>query len=214
MFFSHFNIIVSYVFPENFIKNHQVSQNISNFTSSILTIFVNFLGVFNFIWYKKLMTSVYIRSYNRFFDLELFLIGCLRFVLSYMNIELALLAVLRLRWSHWSTYNKLLSKSQVLEPCSWNNIKKTQSFPEEPTIAHLKLFHNFIIKLWKWRILKFPQRLKEFIASWLYRNLCSLRWLKPTHSIIKSFIPFALCTLNMLFALVLLKRSRCFRNKA
>ena len=131
-----------------------------------------------------------------------------------MNIELALLAVLRLRWSYWSTHNKLLSKSLVLEPRSWNNIKKTQSLPEEPTIAHLQLFHNFIIKLWKWRILKFPQLLKEFIPSWLYRNLCSLRWLKPTRSIIKSFIPFALCTLNMLFALSLLKRSRCFRNKA
>ena len=37
-----FNIIVSYIFPENFIEIHHVSQKMRIFTCSILTIFVNF----------------------------------------------------------------------------------------------------------------------------------------------------------------------------
>ena len=62
---------------------------------------------------------------------------------------------------------------------------------------------------------KFAQRHKWFIASTkLSRNLCFLRWLKPTHNLVKSFIPFALFTLNMLFASGLIKLNSCFLNKA
>ena len=62
---------------------------------------------------------------------------------------------------------------------------------------------------------KFPQLHKGFIASTkLCRNLCSLRWLKPTRNLAKSFIPFVLYTLNMLFASGLIKLNRCFLNKA
>ena len=40
---------------------------------------------------------------------------------------------------------------------------------------------------------KFPQLHKGFIpSSKLCRNLCSLRWLKPTRNLVKSFIPFTL----------------------
>ena len=38
-----FNIIISYIFPDNFTEIHQVPQKIWIFTSSISTIFVNFL---------------------------------------------------------------------------------------------------------------------------------------------------------------------------
>ena len=56
---------------------------------------------------------------------------------------------------------------------------------------------------------------KGFIASSkLCQNLCSLRWLKPTCNVVKSFIPFALCTLNMLFASGLIKLTRFFLIKA
>ena len=57
---------------------------------------------------------------------------------------------------------------------------------------------------------KFPQPHKGFIASTkLFWNLCSLRWLKPTHNLAKIFIPFVLCTLNMLFAPGLIKLKAC-----
>ena len=54
-----FNIIISYIFLENFIEIHFVSQKIWIFTTSILSIFVNF---FNFLPLyllatKQLMTS-------------------------------------------------------------------------------------------------------------------------------------------------------------
>ena len=45
-FFVTFNIIISHIFPKNFIEIHQVCQEIRIFTSSILTIFVNFLNFF------------------------------------------------------------------------------------------------------------------------------------------------------------------------
>ena len=40
-------------FPENVIEIHQVSQRLSIFTYSILTISVNFLDIFTFTCYKK-----------------------------------------------------------------------------------------------------------------------------------------------------------------
>ena len=52
-FLVNFNIILSFIFPENFTKTHQVSQKIWILISSILTIFVNFLDFFTFICYKK-----------------------------------------------------------------------------------------------------------------------------------------------------------------
>ena len=57
LFFSQFIIITSYIFPENFIEIHQVSQKIWNFTS----IFVNFVDFFTFTCYKKLITSASVR---------------------------------------------------------------------------------------------------------------------------------------------------------
>ena len=60
---------------------------------------------------------------------------------------------------------------------------------------------------------KFPHLHKGFIASAkLCRNFCYLRLLKPTRNLVKSFIPFALCTLNMLFASGLMKFNRCFQK--
>ena len=48
-----FNMIINYVFSENFIEIHQVSQKIRIFTSSVLTIFVNFWGYFSLFVTKK-----------------------------------------------------------------------------------------------------------------------------------------------------------------
>ena len=45
LFLVSFNIIISYIFPENFIQIHQVSQKILVFTYSLLTIFVSFWKV-------------------------------------------------------------------------------------------------------------------------------------------------------------------------
>ena len=41
------NIIISYIFPENFIEIHQASQKILILTSLILTVFVNFVLIFS-----------------------------------------------------------------------------------------------------------------------------------------------------------------------
>ena len=60
-FFVTFNIIISYIFPGNFMEIHQVSQEIRIFVSSILTIFVNFLDFFYLYLLKKLMVSASIR---------------------------------------------------------------------------------------------------------------------------------------------------------
>ena len=46
------NIIISYIFPENFIEIYQVSQKIWVFISLILIIFVNILDIFTFTCYK------------------------------------------------------------------------------------------------------------------------------------------------------------------
>ena len=47
MFWVIFNIIISYIFPENFIEMQQVVQNLSKFPSAILAIFAQFFGFFN-----------------------------------------------------------------------------------------------------------------------------------------------------------------------
>ena len=58
---------------------------------------------------------------------------------------------------------------------------------------------------------KFPHLHKGFITSLkLCRKLCSLRCLKTTHNVVKCFIPYALYTLNVLFASDLIKLNRCF----
>ena len=56
-----FNIIVSHIFPINFIKIHQVFQKIWISSSSILTIFMNFLGFLPLRVTEMLMTSESIR---------------------------------------------------------------------------------------------------------------------------------------------------------
>ena len=48
-----FNIIISYIFPENFIEIQQVVQNLSKFSSSILTIFAQFFGFFDIYLLQK-----------------------------------------------------------------------------------------------------------------------------------------------------------------
>ena len=53
-----FNMIINYVFSENFIEIHQVSQKIRIFTSSVLTIFVNFWGYFSLLL-KNTDVSIY-----------------------------------------------------------------------------------------------------------------------------------------------------------
>ena len=59
-------------------------------------------------------------------------------------------------------------------------------------------------------------RLQEhsgLIVSWkLCLNLCSLRWLKPTRSLVSSFIPYMSATLNTLFGIVLVNFSKDFLN--
>ena len=57
-----FSIIISYIFPKNVIEVNQVSQELCTFTSSILTIFVNFGGFFlPLLATKNLMMSASIR---------------------------------------------------------------------------------------------------------------------------------------------------------
>ena len=80
---------------------------------------------------------------------------------------------------------------------------------------------NLWLEKWvQWRkkcavdLSEFPQLHKGFLASSkLCQNLCFLRWLKPTRNLVKSFIPLALCTFNMLFASGVTNLNRCFLNK-
>ena len=66
-------IIISPIFPENFIEIPQVVQKIWRFSPSILTIFTNFLDFLSFT--KKLMSSAYNRWCRNFFSLKLLYIG-------------------------------------------------------------------------------------------------------------------------------------------
>ena len=52
-FFVTFNIIISHIFPENFIKNPHIVQRIWRFFPPILTIFIAFLDSFMFPCYKE-----------------------------------------------------------------------------------------------------------------------------------------------------------------
>ena len=75
------------------------------------------------------------------------------------------------------------------------------------------------MKFWqsrkKWEVDSIS-RLQEhsgLIVSWkLCLNLCSLRWLKPTRSLVSSFIPYMSATLNTLFGIVLINLSKDFLN--
>ena len=51
------NMIINYIFAENFIEIHQVSQKIRIFASSILNFFVKFFDFLPLLAAKKLMTS-------------------------------------------------------------------------------------------------------------------------------------------------------------
>ena len=48
-----FNLIISHIFPENFIKIPQVDETIPKFVWLILTIFINFSDFLAFSWYKE-----------------------------------------------------------------------------------------------------------------------------------------------------------------
>ena len=52
--FFYFNIIISHIFPENVTKIHQVVQRIWRFTPSILTLFIYFLDLLTFPYYKEI----------------------------------------------------------------------------------------------------------------------------------------------------------------
>ena len=67
LFLTTFNII-SYIFPENFIE---IYLKLKIFTSSILTIFVDFLDFLPLIATKNLMTPASIKWHQQFFDLGL-----------------------------------------------------------------------------------------------------------------------------------------------
>ena len=77
-----------------------------------------------------------------------------------------------------------------------------------------------VMKFWQRRTKKWEVdsifRLQEHyrvIVSWkLCLNLCSLRLLKPTRSLVSSFIPYMSTTLNTLFGIVLINLSKDFLN--
>ena len=52
-FFVTFNIIISNIYPENFIEITQVVQNLWRISLSILAIFINFLDFLTFPFYKE-----------------------------------------------------------------------------------------------------------------------------------------------------------------
>ena len=47
------------MFPKNFVEIYQVSQKIQIFTSSILTIFVNFMDFFNDVSFHKIISTAF-----------------------------------------------------------------------------------------------------------------------------------------------------------
>ena len=87
-FLWHFNIIVSYIFPENFIEILQVVQKIWRFSSSLSTIFVNYLDFLTFSRYKNTNDVTFNRWCQHFFSLILPYVGCSTIVSSYIDIGL------------------------------------------------------------------------------------------------------------------------------
>ena len=64
-------LLISHIFPENFIEIPQVLQNIWRFSPSILTIFTDFWIFCNSFVAKKLMTSAYNRWCQQFYTFNL-----------------------------------------------------------------------------------------------------------------------------------------------
>ena len=92
--FLRLNIIISYIFPENFIEFPEVVKKIWRFFLSILTIFILFFGFFwHFPVAKKLMTSAYNRRCQQFFTFNKLYIGCLTIVCIYIAFRLVLLEI-------------------------------------------------------------------------------------------------------------------------
>ena len=104
------NIIISYIFSENFIEIHQVSQKIWIFTSSILTIFVNFLDFFTFTCYRKAND---VRSYK-------IIVAVFWLILDKLLrnfIKLLILHLLFFKYEDWEGENLLTHPEKVTSNC-------------------------------------------------------------------------------------------------
>ena len=76
-----------------------------------------------------------------------------------------------------------------------------------------------VMKFWqcrkKWEVNAISRLYQHsrLILSWtLCLNLCSLRWLKPTCSLVSSFIPYMSATLNTILGIVLVNLSKDILN--
>ena len=76
-----FTIIISHIFPENFIEITRVVQKIWGISLSILANFHQFSSIFWIFWHflvtKKLVTPTYNRWYQHFFTFDILQTDCL-----------------------------------------------------------------------------------------------------------------------------------------
>ena len=64
-FFVTFNIIISHIFPGNFIEIPQVVQKICRISLSISAIFINFYRFFRFFWRFLVTEKLMMSDHNR-----------------------------------------------------------------------------------------------------------------------------------------------------
>ena len=83
-------IMISHIFPKNFIEVIQIVQKIWRFSLSILTVFINFS---DFLVTKRPMASAYDEWCQQFLTFNLLYVGCLTIGYSYIDIRLVLLEI-------------------------------------------------------------------------------------------------------------------------
>ena len=119
-----FNIIISDIYPENFIEILHVVQKIRRFSSALLAIFAKFSDFLTFNCCKSLMTSAYNKSCQKFFSFNLLWIDYLTTVSNHISIGSVFLEIKR-GCSNWppsplAIKKKLPSKSPALSSLKKN----------------------------------------------------------------------------------------------
>ena len=112
-FLVNFNIIVSYIFAENFTEISRLSEDMNFHFFDFLLIF-QFFGFFTFTWYKKTNDISICKIIPVLFWLELLSIGFLRIAFFYCD---SLHAKLNSHYKTWGYKKKKHKKIQAYRKC-------------------------------------------------------------------------------------------------
>ena len=123
------------------------------FTSLVLTILVNLMDFFYLYLLPKTDDVSICNIISPVFWLGIIsdsmLKNCIKLYLYWISFS-SNMNIGGIGGSYWPTQNKSPSKSPALESCKCNKMIKHSPFLKNYNCVHVWLFHNFILKLWKW----------------------------------------------------------------